>query len=66
MEAFVERIIEEQRNLEEKIDKLFRFVHSDVYKKLSEENQVLLDLQYMSMVSYNNILIRRIKINKEI
>lgn len=64
MEAFVERMIDEQKKLEEKIDKIFIFIHSETYKNLSEENQVLLDLQYLSMVSYNNILIRRIKINK--
>ena len=64
MEAFVERMIDEQKKLEEKIDKIFIFIHSKTYKNLSEENQILLDLQYLFMVSYNNILIRRIKINK--
>lgn len=64
MEAFVERMIDEQKKLEEKIDKIFIFIHSEAYKNLSEKNQVLLDLQYLSMESYNNILKRRIKINK--
>ena len=65
MEAYVERMIEEQKNLKEKIDKLEKFINSDDCKKLSVQKQFLLELQYAYMVSYNSVLIKRIEIDKE-
>lgn len=64
MKSFVERMVEEQKNLNEKINKLFNFLCSRDFGKLSIDNQVLLRLQYLSMTSYNDILIKRIGINK--
>ena len=46
MEAYVERMIEEQKNLQEKIDKLEKFINSDDCKKLSVQKQFLLELQH--------------------
>lgn len=65
MEAYVERMIEEQKNLQEKIDKLEKFINSDDCKKLSVQKQFLLELQHAYMVSYNSVLVKRIEIDKQ-
>lgn len=64
MEADVAlRLGTEQLELGEKIEKLERFIGSDEFKELTEENQFLLKAQVNAMIMYYNILKRRIIIN---
>ena len=64
MEGYLERLIDEEKNLSEKIDTLIIFVCSKKYNSLSKENRALLDFQLLAMRTYQNILLRRIEINK--
>lgn len=64
MEGYIERLIDEEKNLSEKIDKLIIFVCSKKYNSLSKENRALLDFQLLAMRTYQNVLLRRIEINK--
>lgn len=64
MEADVAlRLGTEQLELGEKIEKLERFIGSDEFKELTEENQFLLKAQVNAMIMYYNILKRRVIIN---
>lgn len=64
MEADVAlRLGTEQLELGEKIEKLERFIDSDEFKELTEENQFLLIAQVNAMIMYYNILTRRVIIN---
>lgn len=56
------RVVDEEIELEEKINKLVSFMQSPNFPKLSEEAQFLLNVQLGAMVLYNDTLIRRLKI----
>lgn len=58
-----ERLIAEEKELSDRIEKLTVFVKSENYKKLNDENQYLLRKQLNSMKEYESILQRRIQIN---
>jgi hypothetical protein len=58
-----ERLIAEEKELSDRIEKLTVFVESENYKKLNDENQYLLRKQLDSMKEYESILQRRIQIN---
>ena len=60
-----ERLIAEEKELSDRIEKLTVFVESENYKKLNDENQYLLRKQLNSMKEYESILQRRIQINKQ-
>lgn len=57
------RLGTEQLELGEKIEKLEKFIDSDEFKELTEENQFLLIAQVDAMILYHNILKRRVIIN---
>lgn len=59
-----ERLIAEEKELSDRIEKLTVFVESENYKKLNDENQYLLRKQLDSMKEYESILQRRIQINR--
>jgi hypothetical protein len=59
-----ERLIAEEKELSDRIEKLTVFVESENYKKLNDENQYLLRRQLDSMKEYESILQRRIQINR--
>lgn len=62
MESFIQRLIEEQKQLKHKIDKLRPFIQSDNFIKVSIEQQDLLKIQLYIMDQYNEILGRRISL----
>ena len=63
MTDFLERLIEEERQLAEKLDKLKKFKVSDSFHSLNEENRQLLFIQSNIMEAYLTVLNRRIYIN---
>ena len=61
MEAYIERMVEERRELNEKIVKLIAFRYSDKGDELLDDHQRdLLDSQFSAMSYYSNILAKRI------
>ena len=60
MEAFKVRLINEQFDLQEKIEKLKSFVESESISKVDDSQQKLLNDQLGAMVRYNDILIERL------
>ena len=63
MNTFKERLVEEQSNLYDKIEKLVKFINeNEIFKGLSTENQDLLKQQLYHMSEYQQILIKRIKL----
>lgn len=59
---FQKRVIEEKKELDEKIMKLESFIKGDLFKKLNVLDSSLLELQYLAMVQYSQILSKRIGI----
>lgn len=60
---FVQRMLVEYEDLQDKLVKLGAFINSDKFKELDDENRSLLNAQYHTMYTYKIILSRRIKIN---
>ena len=60
MEGFVERMIKEYYGLNEKVEKLGKFIFSDQNCKLDEEERKDLNEQYYVMRAYASILSRRL------
>lgn len=59
----VTRMCDELTELQNKCNKLDKFIKSTKYLELDEENRSLLNAQYNCMLTYATILKRRIKIN---
>lgn len=60
-EPYIQRLAEEREDLLNKLEKLTMFINTDkIFKKLSEEKGSLLKLQFESMLSYLNILDKRL------
>ena len=61
--TFKERLIQEQSDLNEKIEKLKAFIDgNEIFKTLPEEQQNLLHKQFYYMDCYKRVLIRRIEL----
>ena len=60
MDAFKVRLINEQFELQEKINKLNGFINSESFENIDIFQQNLLKEQIVAMESYNNILIKRL------
>ena len=60
MHAFKVRLINEQFELQEKINKLNGFINSESLGNIDIFQQNLLKEQIVAMESYNNILIKRL------
>lgn len=60
---FVQRMLVEYEDLQDRLVKLGAFINSDKFKELDDENRSLLNAQYHTMYTYKVILSRRIKIN---
>ena len=70
MEAFIERLYDEAKELSNKWNKLEIFIKSDSYNNIEPIQQTLLSIQLDSMKTYHNCLIERLKwlttsVNKE-
>lgn len=61
MSDFFSRLLDEQEELQEKLDKLYYFVALDSLKSVSEKQQRLLEEQLRHMNAYNNVLLKRIE-----
>lgn len=61
MEDFKSRLIEEQRQLEEKLDKLDDFILSDKFADIDDVHRALLSVQATAMNAYNQCLRERIE-----
>ena len=60
MEEYQERVIQEQKDLGEKIVKLTTFIMNIDLKKINENEWELLNYQLRDMLSYNQFLQKRI------
>lgn len=60
MGTFLERLVQEQKELNEKLTKLRDFIGTENFLKLKEADQLLLKMQYKYMDQYNDILCIRI------
>lgn len=61
MEAYQERVIAEQADLQDKISKLESFIEGDAFKGISPNNQSLMCAQSVHMKGYNDVLKARIR-----
>ncbi len=61
MEAWIERVLDEQRELAKKTEALTKFLNSDSFKLVDEFQQRLLQQQCMVMEHYNLILRQRLE-----
>jgi hypothetical protein len=61
MQPHQQRVVEEKNELFEKITKLQGFLLSQMFQKLSTNEQNLLKMQYATMVQYSEILGMRIE-----
>lgn len=62
MKAFQERVVEEKKQLDDKIDKLRFFIHAnDTYAELPQAEQMRLVYQLDVMTRYSTILMERIE-----
>lgn len=58
---YIDRMIEERADLAIKIDKLEKFLETDVYKNLIDMQQCYLQMQLYHMRGYMDVLRERIK-----
>lgn len=61
MSDFKTRLVEEQLQLEEKLDKLDSFILSDNFNKIDNVQKALLKVQATAMNTYNQCLKRKIR-----
>jgi hypothetical protein len=57
---YVERLIEEHKQLSERLDKLVAFLEGETFKYLPSAEQVLLRLQRQQMTAYQSTLVQRL------
>ena len=60
MEDYKERLIEEQKELKEKVSKLVEFMNSEEYYRLSPNNRLVLKNQKIAMDLYLQVLNMRV------
>ena len=61
MSDFKERLVEEQSQLEEKLNKLDAFLMSDKVKSVDDVQKALLQVQATAMNTYNQCLKERLE-----
>lgn len=61
MEAYQERVVEEKRELDEKLAKLLAFIDTERFAALSVEEQMRMNIQRSIMACYNQVLGQRIE-----
>ncbi len=62
MEIFIQRIIDEKKELDERISKLKTFIGTDKFKSLKPEMCSLMEEQYFTMDHYSQILEKRLSL----
>ena len=60
MSTFFERVVNEQSELQTKINGLDSFIKSDKYNEVSYAQRHLLAIQLNTMMAYNQVLLARI------
>lgn len=60
MEAYQERVVQEERELREKMQKLEAFFGTEIFKGLPQDEQKRLNRQYSYMSGYREVLEERI------
>jgi hypothetical protein len=61
MQAFQQRVVEEQTDLSGKIDRLRGFLeHNEMFLRLSTDEQERMKLQLQHMLHYHDVLCQRI------
>jgi hypothetical protein len=66
MSTFIERLLSEEKELNEKKAKLESFVETDAFKGIDKEQQALLKIQLTAMATYSECLNQRlIQINNK-
>lgn len=55
-----ERVVEEKKQLDEKLDKLTEFLKTDTFKNLNEYERERLERQHEYMTGYSDVLAERI------
>lgn len=63
MQPFVERMVEEYKELSERLKKLVAFIKTDKFSELKKEQRDLLEEQRDAMSQYKRILGKRIETN---
>lgn len=61
MEAYQQRVIDEKKALDEKIEKLDAFLDTDLFRSLSPDDGSLLMNQQHHMKAYSQVLAQRIE-----
>lgn len=62
MEAYQQRVVDERRELDEKIERLAGFIASTAFDFVDHEQRQLLLRQHDAMVTYSDILQQRISL----
>jgi len=60
MEDYKQRVIDEGTELKDKMEKLGKFILTEAFDELDQDDQDLLKLQLKAMINYLNILTERI------
>lgn len=58
---FVKRLEEEMAELQDKLEKLVKYLDSPMFERLKEKQQILLTMQANSMITYLGILTLRLE-----
>ena len=66
MKDFVNRIITEKQELDERKKKLFDFMTTTEYQNLSADEKFLLGVQYNAMCIYSIVLYKRINLYQKV
>lgn len=64
-ETYIDRMLIEATDLNEKAAKLGNFLSSEKHESLSDQKKNLLKAQYAAMISYSTILLERIRVERE-
>lgn len=66
LQPWQQRVVDEQAELSKKLKALKSYIDSDEVSSLSSRHWFLLNIQYYTMLNYNDVLVDRIDlINKE-
>ena len=60
MNTWIGRLVDEEKQLEERISKLRKFIASDNFVNLEETDKTLLTLQHSVMRTYHQIIQKRL------
>ena len=60
LQPYQQRVLDELNDLDIKINKLMTFVESPAFEMVEQEHQVLLKVQMNYMMSYSDVLARRL------